>query len=187
MHSVRWHDWSGQGLEHCVCTSGAEGVRLEGVVAGTRHGLYGGHYLVRTDAAFCTREVRVVYVGGPTMHVISDGAGHWQDALTGQALPDLDGCYDVDIGITPATNTLPIKRLQLAAEESREIAAAYVPLPDQIAGPFHPQRAEQRYTCLVRDTRYLYEGLFRAFSAELEVDAEGVVIDYPDTFRRVYP
>lgn len=187
MYNVRWQDWSGEGLEHCVCTPGAEGLTLEGVVAGTRHGFYGGHYLVRTDAAFQTREVRVAYVGGPTLHVTSDGAGHWQNALTGQTLADLEGCYDVDIGITPATNTLPIKRLQLAAGESREIAAAYVPLPDQITGAFLPQRAEQRYTCRVRDERYLYEGLFRAFSAELAIDAEGLVIDYPETFRRVFP
>lgn len=185
MHSVRWQDWSGAGLEHCMCNIETEGLTLEGVVAGMRLGLYGGHYLVRTDAAFHTREVRVAYLGGPVLHVTSDGAGHWQNALTGQELSELEGCHDVDVGITPATNTLPIKRLQLVEGERRDIAAAYVPLPDQITGAFLPQRAEQRYTCLVRDRRYLYEGLFRAFSAELEVDAAGLVIDYPETFRRV--
>jgi|TARA_Y100000780_G_scaffold231198_1_gene255887 hypothetical protein len=88
------------------------------------------------------------------------------------------------VALTPATNTLPIKRLNLGVGESRDIAAAYVPLPDQIDGDFLPQRAQQRYTCLVPNQKYRYEGIFRNFKAELEVDEYGLVIDYPDTFRR---
>ncbi len=182
---ARWQDWEGHGLEHCVCREGAEGIVLEGVVAGTRHGVYGGHYFVRTDSAFRTREVRVEYVDGPCLHVESDGHGSWHDVIRNRALPSLESCIDVDIGITPATNMLPIKRLKLQAEESRDITAAYIPLPDQIDRYFQPQRAEQRYTCLTPDRFYRYEGLFRAFTAELEIDEVGLVIDYPDTFRRV--
>lgn len=182
---VRWQDWEGRGLEHCVCRQDAGGLVLEGVVAGTRHGAYGGHYLVRADADFRTREVRVAYVGGACLHVEADGAGNWRDRIGNRALPALKGCLDVDIGITPATNTLPIKRLKLKAQERKEITVAYIPLPDQIDGDFLPQRAEQRYTYLTPDRRYRYEGLFRAFTAELEIDEAGLVRDYPDTFRRV--
>ncbi|AHD00007.1 hypothetical protein METH_04105 [Leisingera methylohalidivorans DSM 14336] len=185
MAVVRWQDWEGRGLEHCLCRETADGLLLEGVVAGTRHGEYGGRYLVRTDAGFRTREVRVQYVGGPCLHVEADGTGSWRDVVGNRELQALVGCIDVDIGITPATNTLPIKRLKLKAQESRDITAAYVPLPDQIDGDFLPQRAEQRYTCLTPDHRYRYEGLFRAFTAELEIDEAGLVLDYPDTFRRV--
>lgn len=185
MTVARWQDWNGHGLEHCSCTQNAVSLILEGVVAGTRHGVYGGQYRVRTDADFRTREVRVGYVGGPCLHVESDGEGNWRDLIENRALLALDGCIDVDIGMTPATNTLPIKRLKLKARESREITVAYIPLPDQIDGDFLPQRAEQRYTCLIPGQRYLYEGLFRAFTAELEIDAAGLMLDYPDTFRRV--
>lgn len=185
MAVVRWQDWDGNGLEHCVCSDTGEGLVLEGVVAGTRHGAYGGHYFVRTDPAFRTREVRVRYVDGPHMHVEADGEGKWRDVLKDKPLPHLDGCIDVDIGITPATNTLPIKRLKLQAEESQDITVAYVPLLDQIDGEFLPQRAEQRYTCLTPNRRYRYEGLFRAFTAELEIDEDGLVLDYPETFQRV--
>ncbi len=97
----------------------------------------------------------------------------------------LNGCIDVDIGVTPATNALPIKRLGLSAGESREILAAYVPLPSQIADAFIPARAEQRYTCLEVGRLYRYEGLFRNFTAELEIDGAGIVLDYPDTFKRL--
>lgn len=185
MTVVRWQDWEGYGLEHCVCLESANGLTLEGVVAGTRHGQYGGHYFVRADPQFRTREVRVEYVDGPRLHVETDGEGNWNDTIGRRQLPHLDGCIDVDIGITPATNTLPIKRLMLPAKESAEIAAAYVPLPDQVDGDFLPQRAEQRYTCLVPGQIYKYEGLFRAFTADLEVDEFGLVLDYPNTFRRI--
>ncbi len=184
MAVVRWNDWEGHGLEHCVCIDTGDGLTLEGVVAGTRHGTYGGHYYVRADRAFRTREVRLEYVGGPLLHVESDGIGKWYDVIGNRVLPNLADCIDVDIGITPATNTLPIKRLNLGVGESRDIAAAYVPLPDQIDGDFLPQRAQQRYTCLVPNQKYRYEGIFRNFKAELEVDEYGLVIDYPDTFRR---
>ena len=182
---VRWRDWEGHGLEHCVCHQDTNGIVLEGVVAGTRHGAYGGHYLVRTDADFRTREVHVQYISGPRLHLQADGVGNWSDMIENKSLPVLQGCIDVDIGITPATNTLPIKRLKLEAHESHKIKAAYVPLPDQIDGMFLPQLAEQRYTCLIPEQRYRYEGIFRDFTAELSVDTDGLVIDYPDTFRRV--
>ncbi|MAC77655.1 MAG: hypothetical protein CML66_06285 [Rhodobacteraceae bacterium] len=180
-----WQDWNGRGLEHCLCRQDDDGLLLEGVVAGTRHGIYGGHYIVRTDTDCRTRELRVDYVGGPCLHMEADGEGTWHDLIGHRDVPALDGCIDVDIGITPATNTLPIKRLRLGAQESRDIAVAYVPLPDQIDGAFLPRRAEQRYTCLQPDRRYLYEGLFRGFTAELDIDAAGLVLDYPDTFRRI--
>ena len=185
MAVVRWQDWEGHGLEHCVCREDGSGMTLEGVVVGNRHGAYGGHYLVRTDAGFNTREVRVDYVDGPRLHVESDGEGNWRDIVGRRPIPALAGCIDVDIGITPATNTLPIKRLKLSAKQSRDIAVAYVPLPDQVDTHFLPRRAEQRYTCLAPQRRYRYEGLFRNFTAELEVDESGLVLDYPDTFRRV--
>ena len=35
--------------------------------------------------------------------------------------------------------------------------------------------------------RYRYDGLFRDFTAELPVDEDGLVLDYAETFRRVWP
>ena len=182
---VRWTDWEGAGLELCALREDADGLSLEGTLVGTREGLYGASYQVRTDARFRTREVEVRYAGGARLHVASDGAGRWFDLLHNASLPDLDGCLDVDIGVTPATNTLPIRRLNLAANESRDIVVAYVPLPSQITGSFRPTRADQRYTCLAPGRSYRYEGLFRSFVADLDIDGAGLVLDYPPMFRRV--
>jgi len=46
----------------------------------------------------------------------------------------------------------------------------------------------QRYTCLASDaasTRYRFEARSHDFTAELPVDTQGLVEDYPDLFRRV--
>jgi len=32
-----------------------------------------------------------------------------------------------------------------------------------------------------------YEGLFSNVTADLPLDADGLVLDYPQSFRRVYP
>ncbi|MEJ1990795.1 MAG: putative glycolipid-binding domain-containing protein [Maritimibacter sp.] len=183
--TVAWTDWAGMGLERCTLDVQADGLSLEGVVIGTRGGDYGAHYRIETDAGFVTRDVWLRYIGGPELHVMSDGQGQWHDVLRDQPISALDGCFDVDIGVTPATNLLPIKRLKLADGANRDILAAYVPLPSQVEDAFLPRPAKQRYTCLSPDRAYRYEGLFRGFTADLEIDAHGLVLDYPETFRRV--
>lgn len=182
---IRWTAWNGLGLEHCVYEEEGGAIRLSGAVVGRRGSEYGAFYSLQTDTDLCTREVKVDYAGGVGLHVLSDADGQWYDRLSGDLLDELTGCLDIDIGVTPATNMLPIRRLQLQEGEAREIVVAYVPLPVEIDTGFTPRPAQQRYTCLKRDRLYRYEGLFRGYSAELEVDEQGLVLDYPDTFRRV--
>ncbi|QQO44530.1 MULTISPECIES: putative glycolipid-binding domain-containing protein [unclassified Paracoccus (in: a-proteobacteria)] len=184
--ALRWTDAEGQGLEHCLVTLDDTGLTLEGVVAGTRDGKYGAHYKVRADAGGRTREVRVRCLGGPELCLTVDEGACWRDAIRGADLPDLDGCLDVDLGITPSTNTLPIRRLRLKVGQSAEVRAAYVPLPSEIEGDFLPRPADQRYTRLT-DRLWRYDGLLWNFTADLAVDDLGLVLDYPVLFRRLRP
>ena len=95
-------------------------------------------------------------------------------------MPGLDGAIDVDISATPFTNTLPIRRLQLAPGDSAEIRTAYIHLPD-----LEIVRDPQRYTCLEPLRRYRYESLDSDFVREIEVDADGLVVTYPGLFKRL--
>lgn len=109
----------------------------------------------------------------------TDGNGHWQDSL-GQALAELDGCLDIDIWPTPFTNSFPIRRLPMALGERREFRMAWVFGPDLTV---RPQR--QAYT-RIAERLYLFESLDGSgFKAELPVDEDGIVLDYPHLFRRV--
>jgi hypothetical protein len=90
----------------------------------------------------------------------------------------------IDISATPFTNTLPIRRLGLKPGESEQLAVTYVRVPELLVGP-----EWQRYGCLEARAEgglYRFEALPAGFTAELPVDAEGLVIDYPGLFRRVW-
>jgi hypothetical protein len=121
---------------------------------------------------------RVTYRITPTRVEINsltlehDGEGRWHHH------PELDGCREVDISITPLTNTLPINRLKLEPGESREIRAVYIKVPELTVSVM-----TQRYTHLgERLYRYQSEG----FQADLTVDEHNFVIDYPGLWRRLH-
>lgn len=109
----------------------------------------------------------------------ADGQGHWRDG-DGRALDELEGCVDIDIWPTPFTNSFPIRRKPLALGERQQFRMAWIFAPDLTV---HPQ--PQAYTRL-GDRLYLFENLDGSgFSAKLAVDEDGIVLDYPDLFRRV--
>jgi hypothetical protein len=95
----------------------------------------------------------------------------------------LNDCIDIDISATPFTNTLPIRRLQLARGQSSEIKVVYIAVPEMELKP-----AMQRYTCLEikpYGRLYRYESLPSGYTNEFWVDTDGLIIDYPGLFRRV--
>jgi uncharacterized protein len=109
----------------------------------------------------------------------TDGNGAWQDG-DGQSLAELDGCMDIDIWPTPFTNSFPIRRQPLAIGERRTFRMAWVFGPDLTVRP-----QPQAYT-RVNDKLYLFENLDGSgFKAELPVDEDGIVLDYPELLRRV--
>jgi len=178
---VRWAPVGSVGAEHLSIRNTAEGTAADGMVVGARYGApYGLHYRVICDAFWRVREVVLHLVGEDRrMHLCADGEGSWLDG-DGHPVEALQGCVDIDISATPFTNTLPIRRLGLAQGEAHEIRVAYVAVPALV-----PEPVLQRYTCLEAGRLYRYEGLFRGYVGELQVDADGLVLDYPDTFRRV--
>ncbi len=52
---------------------------------------------------------------------------------------------------------------------------------------FEPTVDGQHYTCLKDGKLYRYEAEDRSFTADLPVDADGLVIDYPTLFQRLSP
>ncbi len=105
-----------------------------------------------------------------TLTLSVESRGLWRSS--GQELRVIRGCDDVDLALTPATNTLPIRRLNLQVGSSASIIAAWVKFPDLTVEPL-----SQRYTRLSKDT-FRYESN-TGFSAEIVVDDLGLVIAYP--------
>src|SRR5262245_25365048 len=114
-----------------------------------------------------------------SLNLQTDGQGRWRHR-DGRAIDALDGCLDVDIWPTPFTNSFPIRREPMAVGERRQFRIAWIFAPDLT---LHAQ--SQAYTRLA-NRLYLFENLDGSgFRAELAVDEDGIVLDYPDLFRRV--
>lgn len=145
-------------------------------------------YELECDVHWHTRELRMAAEsesgGARTLRLLADGTGNWQDGA-GQPLDALQGCIDVDIMITPLTNTLPIRRLALAQGQSLEMSVVYITAPDLDMTPF-----QQRYTRLDDADgyqHYRYESLESGYTTVLPIDDDGFVVEYPSVWRRVWP
>ncbi|MFI6331593.1 putative glycolipid-binding domain-containing protein [Micromonospora chersina] len=110
-------------------------------------------------------------------------AGHPPAGLPGTDDPDrLAEALDVDLGGSPLTNTLPVRRLNLKrapADQARTVSVAWVLLPSLAVLP-----AEQVYTSLGPGRVRYASG---SFSADLDVDPEGFVVRYPGLAERIDP
>jgi hypothetical protein len=105
-------------------------------------------------------------------------AENWSEAGRGPLL-EIAGCVDVDIELTPATNALPVNRLNLAIGESSEIQAAWIRVPSLAIVP-----ARQRYERLSENV-YRYTSIASGFQAEIEVDHFGLPIRYGNLWERI--
>jgi uncharacterized protein len=179
--TVRWRPAEGEGLEHLVLTPEDGGIRADSVVIGERGGVaYGARYRIYCDPRWHVRAFTIETMAGQHLALLSDGEGHWRTPAN-EALPEFDGCIDIDLSGTPFTNTLPIRRLALTQQSGTVgLTMLYVPFES-----FTPFRDGQNYTCLEPGRLYRYEAADRSFSADLPVDGDGLVMDYPGLFERM--
>ncbi|WP_396613490.1 putative glycolipid-binding domain-containing protein (plasmid) [Haloferax sp. S1W] len=185
--NVFWTPTTGVGTESLTLVEDSAGVDVDSVVVGSfDNEAFRIRYEVECDRSYRIRRVEVSTLGLETksLSLRADEEGRWTDGR-GETVPKLDGCTDVDISVTPFTNTLPIRRLELTRNESAEIKTVYISVPE-----FRVETASQRYTCLdpldENGGRYRYESVSSGFTAELPVDPDGLVIDYPDLFDRLW-
>jgi len=173
MTAVLWQASDG-GSDLCVLEPAGRGRRLRGTVL-THEGKEPVEirYSVTVDAGWVTldAEVLVAFAGAELREPVELG-----DLWSGRERPpELADCVDVDLGFTPATNTVPIRRLGLEVGEEAEIAVAWLRWPE-----LRVERALQRYA-RVGDGRYRYRQ--EDFSAELLVDELGLVLEYEGLWR----
>ena len=102
--------------------------------------------------------------------------------LNGVEESTVEGCIDLDLNFSPATNLLPIRRLKLAIGEQGEVKAAWLRFPG-----FRLELLPQVYTRLDELT-YRYSSDGGSFVRDLTVNDVGFVTDYPGLWQAVgYP
>ena len=173
------------------------GLHARGVAFAADRGLYTCRYELHTDDGWISSRLEVSAEGAGWLRTLrmERAAGDWRvttgeqgdlnRALPTAPLPGIEDPHrlrdvlDIDIHNSPLTNTLPVRRLGLlraAPRTTTTITAAWVLLPSLAVIPLR-----QVYEVLgAGKIRYSSEG----FTAVLEFDAEGYVLNYPDLATR---
>jgi uncharacterized protein len=180
MKSVMWQRLDLPGAEFCALSRLDSGWQFAGVAVAAFAGVpLRADYVVECDESWRTRGATLTVVSEGAerrLQIRADGDGVW--SVNGQTVDGVRGCVDVDLNVTPATNTLPIRRLNLVVGESAEVVAAWVRFPELTVEPLW-----QRYTRLSGD-RYGYESDDH-FTTEFAVDDLGLLTEYEGGWRRV--
>jgi len=134
-------------------------------------------YLIECDADWQTRSVTVDgFVGDEIVAIEIDVDGDvW--FLNGEEIAAVEGCIDIDLNFSPATNLLPIKRSQLAVGDEVSVRAAWLRFPS-----FELELLEQTYA-RTNESTYNYRSA-TGFEASITVDENGLVVDYPNVWAR---
>ena len=170
-----------QSFEICRFICSRTGLQLNGTILAAHEGQpIEICYQISCDSDWRTREVAVQQRYGLVESNLKLSANDktWNRADQG-LLPELAACIDVDIELTPATNALPINRLDLAVGNSAEIQAAWIRLPALAV-----VAARQRYDRLSENT-YRYTSLASGFQAEVEVDKYGLPLRYGNIWEQI--
>ena len=181
MASIRWRRLDAPGHDRCLLRRIGSGWEL----AGTAFFLENAvpvrlGYRVACDPRWRTRNGRVRgTLGGRSvdLRIERSPGGAWR--LEGRVVAGLSGCIDLDLGFTPATNLLPLRRLGLPRGGAADAAAAWL---DVRAGTL--VRLPQRYFRRTAST-YRYEAPTVGYAADLAVSDAGFVTQYPGLWTRV--
>jgi hypothetical protein len=151
-------------------------------------------YVLETTAGWVTRTMRISVQGDGwqrSLELARDPDGGWTSEASsgGHAdLPEpggdtgaLDDALDVDLGLSPLTNSMPILRHRLHQQAGEDACLmAWVSVPDLTV-----HRSLQRYEHLrTTATGAVVRFTSGDFTSDLVVDDQGFVVDYPQLARR---
>jgi hypothetical protein len=180
--NILWTGIEYHSLENCILTIMDKGSEINSFVIGAyANELYRIAYRIRTNQYWETIFCEITSQIYSTVEMIEfrrEGKESWY--VNGRPDENFNGCIDIDISLTPFTNTLPINRLHLSEKEGKQIKVLYV---DVLGRKMIP--VQQKYTRLSQ-TDYKYENVPNDFEAVIAVDHLGLVVNYPGLFKRTY-
>jgi hypothetical protein len=176
-----WRKLDSPGHDSCRFFKLEDGYRLLGAAVFLESGrVCHLQYDVMADPGFRTTSASVagfVDKAPVNISIRATGAGRWQ--VDGRDDAGIAGCLDVDLGFTPATNLLPLRRLALRVGQEAEAPAACLAFPAMQFSVL-----PQHYKRLSR-TEYDYEAPSFGYHDILRVSPIGAVVQYPGLFEMV--
>jgi hypothetical protein len=167
-------------FEECVVTATPDGFGIAGHVVAAQDGApLAVRYNISCGNDWSAHSVVVEQrLGNATRHLKLERAGDgW--LVGGVRDARLDGCAEPDLGLTPSTNAVAIRRLDLAIGQAAEIKCAWVKFPALSVEP-----SLQRYERL-GDHDYRYTNVASGFTALVVVDALALPVTYEGIWMRI--
>lgn len=167
-------------FEECAVTASPDGFAIAGqVIAAQDAAPLIVRYDIGCDENWSARSVRIEQtLGDAQRRLWLDRAGDgW--LVDGARDARLDGCAEPDLGLTPSTNALAIRRLGLAIGQAAEIQCAWVKFPGLSVEP-----SLQRYERL-GDRDYRYTNVASGFTALVAVDELALPVVYEAIWTRI--
>jgi hypothetical protein len=150
-------------------------IRLRGAAVftgGARPALL--QYVIACTDAWQTRRLELTgWIGGRDVSLLIEAPGDGRWLLDDVAQPAVAGCLDLDLAFSAATNTISLRRLNLAVGQSAEVTSAWLTFPDLQLQPL-TQTYRRR-----DESHYVYAAPALGFKTVLTLDEAGLVTDYP--------
>jgi hypothetical protein len=173
-HIVRWATWDGEHTDTTTIRWENEGFTVSGLLSREQV-----EFVLRLSPTWQVRQFILFRdLEEPDLWLATDGSGRWGE-MNGAHRAELDGCYDVLLAGSAFTHSLPIHRLPM-----HEGHAAEVPVVRVNPETLEVEAITHRYTRLTA-TQWRIETEEAGSAVEVEVDPHGLVLDYPEGFRRV--
>ncbi|MDU9004488.1 putative glycolipid-binding domain-containing protein [Sedimentitalea todarodis] len=162
-HAVLWVKQDGPGNDACRFADAEGGYLIDGSSTGADRSIL--RYRIRARRDRTTRRARI----GAKSRIFVRRAPDDTWTLNGTPVPAVNGAKDIDLGFTPATVTLPLRRLKLDVGDEAEIMVASLDHEMERLIPLHliyRRIANDQYECLKTET---------GTTSHLSVDAQGIV------------
>jgi hypothetical protein len=181
VHACMWRRLDVSGLERFELLKTRSGWLLRGnILAMEQKSPAEARYEIACDANWRTQRAKVWLRDNHGERSVNLASKNARWTVNGKPARALTGCVDIDLGWSPSTNSLPIRRLELrVGEASGPVTAAWVSFPDLGVQPL-PQEYRR-----VSKRVYRYTSRAGAFQADLHVDEHGVVVDYEGLWQQV--
>ncbi|MDW7774045.1 MAG: putative glycolipid-binding domain-containing protein [Desulfobulbaceae bacterium] len=177
--TILWRRLDAAGHDACRLVRKVDAWRLEGMAV-FRHGRVPAClvYEIGCDGGWRTLDGLVHgWMGDRPVdyRVTRKPNGIW--TLNGQIIPGLDGCINLDLGFTPATNLLQLQHAALQIGQAADVPVAWLDVDRGTLSTLH-QRYERRTV-----EGYWYEAPRFGYFALLQVNTNGFVEKYPNLWE----
>jgi len=177
--SMLWRRLDCAGHDACRLEQVEDGWRLDGTAVFSAEGEPARlAYQVCCDRRWYTTRGSVIgWIGERALRFAIERSADGLWTVNGTEVRNLDGCVDLDLGFTPATNLCQLRRLALRPGESAPAPVAWLD-PDRGTLEILHQQYERR-----TENAYWYEAPRFSYAALLEVTSVGFVRHYPGLWQ----